>query len=427
MLILAIFAAAIFGHALLSRLLDLRSITPQIVCLVAGLLTGLLATEVHLSQATAEELRVIGEIALVLCLFSDASRIDLRSERRSAGVPARLLLIGLPLTIVLGVLVGLAVLPGMGLTAAFLLAVLLAPTDAGLGQAIVTDRSIPVRIRQAINVESGLNDGLVTPLVLFAVAIEEAELSGTEGDGGWIRFAVSEIGLGILVGIVLGVVGARLVRWAIATNRLSGSSAWAVAPALAILAWTLTPWIGGNAFIAAFVTGMATTAAGGRLPSAFTHFGETAGELAGLAVFFLFGTLVPQIDGYSVPIVAYALLSLTVLRMLPVALALRGTRLSGPTVAFIGWFGPRGLASIVLALLALGDGRHPTLQPLVAAAVASTVLLSVIAHGLSARPLSSWYARSVAALPATAPEFEDAPELPTRDRASHDPSSVRSG
>ena len=427
MLIVAVFAAALFAYALLSRSFDLRSVTPQIVCLVAGLVTGWLATEVHLSQASSEDLRLIGEIALVLCLFTDAARIDIRSLRGSAGVPARLLLIGLPLTILLGVLVALVMLPALGLTAAFLLAVLLAPTDAGLGQAIVTDRSIPVRIRQAINVESGLNDGMVTPLVLFAVAIEEAEITGTEGDGGWIRFAVSEIGLGILVGLVLGLVGARLVRWAVATNRLSESSAWAVAPAIAILAWTLTPLIGGNAFIAAFVAGMAATAAGGRLPSVFTHFGETAGELAGLAVFFLFGALVPQISGYSLPILVYALLSLTVLRMLPVALALRGTGLSGQTVAFIGWFGPRGLASIVLALLALGDGRHPTLQPSVAAAVATTVLLSVVAHGLSARPLLSRYARSATALPATAPEFEDAPEFATRREAIGDPSSGRSG
>jgi NhaP-type Na+/H+ or K+/H+ antiporter len=189
------------------------------------------------------------------------------------------------------------------------------------------------------------------------------------------------------------------------------------------MAWTLTPLIGGNAFIAAFVAGMAATAAGGRLPNSFTQFGETAGEVAGLAVFFLFGMLVPQIGGYSLPILVYALLSLTVIRMLPVALALRGTRLSGQTVAFIGWFGPRGLASIVLALLALGDGKDPSLQPMVAAAVAATVLLSVAAHGLSAGPLVGRYGRFVGALAASAPEFEDTPELPTRHQAGEDPST----
>jgi NhaP-type Na+/H+ or K+/H+ antiporter len=415
-LIVALFAAAILGYALLSRTFDLRSVTPQIVCVAAGLVAGVVASEIPANQPTAESLRLIGEIALVLCLFTDASRIDIRSVRGTADLPARLLLIGLPLTIVLGVLTGLVILPGLGLTAAFLLAVLLAPTDAGLGQAVVTNRSIPVRIRQAINVESGLNDGFVTPLVLFAVAIEESELQGA--GGGWIRFAVSEIGWGIAVGVVLGVVGARLVRWAVGSHRLSMSFAWAVVPALAILAWTLTPIIGGNAFIAAFVAGMAATAAGGRLPNSFTQFGETAGEVAGLAVFFLFGMLIPQIGDYTLPIVAYALLSLTVIRMLPVALALRGTGLSRPTVGLIGWFGPRGLASIVLALLAVGDGRNPSLQPIVVSAVVATVLISVVAHGLSAGPLVRRYGQSVTTLPLSAPEFEDTPELATRHEAS---------
>jgi NhaP-type Na+/H+ or K+/H+ antiporter len=424
-LIVALFAAAVLGYALLSRTFDLRSVTPQIVCVAAGLVAGVVATEIPATRPTAESLRLIGEIALVLCLFTDASRIDIRSVRGTADLPVRLLLIGLPLTIGLGVLVGLAILPGLGLVAAFLLAVLLAPTDAGLGQEVVTDRSIPVRIRQAINIESGLNDGLVTPLVLFAVAIEGAEIHGTEG--GWIRYAVSEIGWGIAVGVVLGVIGARLVRWAVATHRLSGSFAWAVAPALAILAWTLTPMIGGNAFIAAFVAGMAATAAGGRLPDSFTQFGETAGEVAGLAVFFLFGMLIPQIGGYSLPIVVYALLSLTVIRMVPVALALRGTGLSLRTLTFIGWFGPRGLASIVLALLAVGDGRNPSLQPIVASAVAATVLLSVVAHGLSARPLVRRYGRFVTTLPASAPEFEDTPELATRHQAGRDRSEAHVG
>jgi NhaP-type Na+/H+ or K+/H+ antiporter len=291
------------------------------------------------------------------------------------------------------------------------LAVLLAPTDAGLGQAVVNDRRIPVRIRQAINVESGVNDGIVTPLVLFAVAIEE-EASGS--DTAWVQFAVSQIGWGVVVGLAMGVVGARLLHWAMATGRLSPSFRWAFAPALAILAWTVTPMIGGNAFIAAFVAGIATTAAGGRLPDAFTGFGETAGELAGLAVFFLLGVLVTQIEGYSVAVLVYAVLSLTVIRMVPVALALLGTKLSLPTVAFIGWFGPRGLASIVLALLALGDGRSPTLDPGIAATVATTVVLSVVAHGLTAGPLVEAYRRFADGLPPSAPELGDTPDLPTR-------------
>ena len=416
MLIVGLFAAVLLVYGLVSGALGRRSITPQIAVMTVGLIAGLAVAELPVTHLTTEGLRLVGELALVLCLFSDASRIDIRSIKGSANLPARLLLIGLPLTIVLGVGAALVILPGIGLVGAFLLAVLLAPTDAGLGQAVVNDRSIPVRIRQAINVESGVNDGCVTPLVLFAVAIEEVELGGTET--AWVQFAVSQIGVGVLVGVVLGVVGAWLLRWAVANGHLSRSFRWVVAPALAILAWTLTPAVGGNAFIAAFVAGIATAAVSGRLPDAYTEFGETAGELAGLAVFFLLGLLVPQLEGYSIAVLAYALLSLTVIRMVPVAVALVGTRLALPSVAFIGWFGPRGLASIVLGLLALGDGGTPALGSAIAATLATTVVLSVLAHGLSARPLVRAYGRFAGGLPATAPELGDTPDLPTR-RLAH--------
>jgi NhaP-type Na+/H+ or K+/H+ antiporter len=327
-------------------------------------------------------------------------------------VPIRLLAIGLPLTILLGLAVAVVILPGIGLLTAFLLAVLLAPTDAGLGAAVVADPRIPMRIRQEINVESGLNDGIVTPLVLLAVAVAAAEPGGE--DPAWVRFALSEIGWGVIVGIVLGVGGALLVRRAMSRDLLAGSVRWAIAPALAVIAWTLTPAMGGNAFIAAFTAGLAATATVGPASKAFAEFGETLGEVAGLAVFFLFGLLVPLIGGYSIPVVAYAVLSLTIIRMLPVAISLIGTRLSAPTVAFIGWFGPRGLASIVLTLLALGDGDVPTVPAEVAATVAATVFLSVLLHGLSAGPLTVRYGAFAKRLPDTAPEHHGGPDLATR-------------
>lgn len=412
MVMLGVFAAAVLAYALFSRRLGRWSVTPQIVCMATGLVLGLAIADLPLEPEGGENLRLVGEFALVLCLFSDASRIHIRSLRGSAVVPIRLLLIGLPLTIVLGIAFGLVVLPGLGLLAAFLLAALLAPTDAGLGQAVVADMRIPIRIRQAINVESGLNDGIVTPLVLLAIAIGGAEATGNDPE--WVRFAVAEIGWGVIVGAALGVAGAGLTRWAVAHDLLAVSVRWAVAPAVAVLAWTLTPMLGGNAFIAAFTAGLAATATAGPATRNYSEFGETLGEVAGLAVFFLFGALVPLVGGYSVPVVAYALLSLTIIRMLPVAIALFGTGLSRPTVAFIGWFGPRGLASIVLTLLALGDGDVPAFPPEVAATVTVTVFLSVLVHGLSAGPLTAWYGRFAKGLPSEAHELHDAPALPTR-------------
>jgi sodium/hydrogen antiporter len=414
MLTVGLFCAGLLAYALFSGLLERRSITAQIVMLALGVGLGLAVRGTPEAIVETELLHIAGELALILALVVDAARIDIGALRRTAGLPIRLLVIGLPLTIVAGTIAAMLLLPGISLLEAVIVATLLAPTDAALGAMVVNSRFVPRRIRQALNVESGLNDGLVTPIVLVAAALAVA--GGDLGDTAWIADAAAQIAFGAIAGIVVGVLGALALRLAVARDWMDEGTHWMAAPAIGFLAWFVAHELGGNVFVAAFAAGLAMTAAYGRVPESFLVFAEVGGELLGLMVFFLFGALLVEMAGaISVPVVLYAVLSLTVVRMLPVAIALRGTNLRGPTVAFIGWFGPRGLASIVLTLVALGDGEGtPPFGATIAAAVAVTIALSVIAHGLSAGPAAERYGAFVATLPEDAAEHKQTTELPTR-------------
>jgi len=381
------------------------------VLLLLGLLLGLAIRDEPELIADATILHEAGEVALILALFVDAARIDVGALRGSAGLPVRLLGIGLPLTIVAGAIIALLVFPDLTVVEAILLAALVAPTDAALGAQVVNSPRVPLRIRQALNVESGLNDGLVTPLVVVT-ALVVAE--GSTGGGG-LADAVSQIAFGTVAGVAVGVGGALLLRVAVGRASMLDEARWMAGPALALLAWAVALQFGGNAFVAAFVAGMAMTATYGRVPEAVLEFAARGGELIGLIVFFLFGTIVAGLGGIGPPSVVFAVLALTLVRMVPVAVALVGTRLAPSTVAFIGWFGPRGLASIVLALVALGDDAgEPRIGAAIIGAVVATVVISVIAHGLTAGPGVAAYARAVDRLPDTAPDHEPAAALHTR-------------
>jgi len=412
---LGVFLAVLLVFALLSRLLSSASVTPQMLVMGAGLGLALLRPEEKAVVIDTEVLRSIGELALVLALFVDASRSDIAALRRSALLPTRLLVVGLPLTIAAGWLAAALLIPDLDPVGAFILAVLVAPTDAALGALVVNSPGVPVRIRQALNVESGLNDGLVTPLVLIGLAVATAE--GSAGSGYQAVDTMAQIGIGILAGIVVGVGGGSILRFAGRRDLIIPSARWVVTPTLALLAWFAAHQLGGNAFIAAFVAGLCLTIAHGPLQSAYLEFAEGFGELAGLAVFFLFGALLPSLPMLDPSVVLFAVLALTAVRMLPVAVSLIGGGLRAPSIAFIGWFGPRGLATIVLGLMTIGDGTPLSEDARIAAAVATTVALSVVAHGLTAGPLVARYARFAAGLPPAAAELGETIEIQTRTEA----------
>ena len=358
----------------------------------------------------SEFVRLVAEATLTLVLFSDASRIDLAALRREYVLPLRLLAIGLPLTIVAGALAGVGVLGELALIEAVLLAIVLAPTDAALGQAVVTDPRVPSRVRQGLNVESGLNDGICVPLLLIAIAIAEAQ-EGAIGDGEALELVLEEIGYGAIGGVIAGLAGAAVVGVGVPHRLVDEIWLQVVPVAGAALAYGLAVWMGGSGFIAAFVGGAVFGGLRREIGGDVTLFLEELGGLLGAATFVLFGAvmLVPMLDDLTAEVLLYALLSLTVVRMVPVALAMLGSGARPPTVAFLGWFGPRGLASIVFAVILVEDA-HLANETVLLDTIFLTIGLSVLLHGVTATPLAGRYAAWFPAYPRhAAPAFETPP------------------
>ena len=360
--------------------------------------------DVPLDGPTAERL---AEIALALLLFSDAARIDLASLRHQLAWPSRLLLIGLPMTMVAGAGAAALVFPGLSLASVALLGIMLASTDAALGQRVVTDEAVPARVRQALNVESGLNDGLAVPFFLVFVDVSLAQLHG-RAISAVVERAASQIGWGLLAGVAAALAGAGLVRLARSRDWLEGPWRQILTLSTAILAYAAAQALGGSGFIAAFTGGLVFGGAAGAGDVPYLSFTEDAGEWLAAVVWIGFGALAlaKVLSSITWQIALYAVVSLTLVRMAPVAVAMLGSHARRPTVAFLGWFGPRGLASVVFVLIALDD-RVPDSR-LLFTTVTVTVALSVIAHGLSSAPLVGVYHRWYAAHTGRRPDAAEA-------------------
>lgn len=390
-MLILVFVSLIFLYSLVSQRLQRGILTAPIVFMLAGIAAALVLQEMspggHLDLFLG-----LAEIGLVLLLFSDASRADLPVLKRAGNVPARLLSVGMLLTIVLGAAAALLVFPQLSIWEAGILSAILAPTDAGLGQVIVSSPRVPKPIREALNVEAGLNDGLSVPFLLFFIALA-ASSSGGRG-ASLLHYIGEQLGIGVLVGVGIGFGGG----WLLSVARRRQWMADAFLPfgvaALPLLCLLVSERVEASMFIAAFVAGAAAQWAFREASHHSLEFAEHWGQLVNLSVFFLFGLMVAaawrEFDGAAL---AYAVLSLTVVRMLPVAIALVGTGLDAATVLFIGWFGPRGLASIVLGLVYLESKTNLPGEPTIRVAVMVTVLLSVLAHGISAVPGIDLYAR----------------------------------
>ena len=419
---LAVLALIILGFSAISGRIDGTSLTPAMVFSAAGLLVGADALGFVDVSASGEAVKLLAEATLTVVLFSDASRIQLDVLREEIGIPARLLGIGLPLTIVLGFVVALPLLPGLAWPEALLLAIVLAPTDAALGQAVVTYRRLPSSVRQSLNVESGLNDGICVPLLLIALSVAKAE-EGAVGNGHAARLVLEQIGYGVLAGVLAGAVAAAIVVFA-GERRWIGLDWMELVPVgAALFAYGFATPLGGSGFIAAFVGGLVFGGILGRTHEDLDTFLEEGGELLAAVTFVVFGAVLlgPAIGAATWQVVLYAVLSLTVVRMAPVAVAMLGTQARRPTVAFLGWFGPRGLASIVFALLVVEEGGLPG-EELVVTTAFVAVGLSVLAHGVSAAPLSRRYADWVEAraIPEAARvETLEAKEVPWRRLPAH--------
>ena len=400
-MIILIIAVLVLLYGYISQGLSRLNISGPMVFVGLGLLISPLGLDISKVDIDAEFVTIIVEIALVLVLFSDAALLCLKSLRHSWQLPTRLLLIGLPLTIIAGTFIAQMIFPNQPAIYMLLLALLLTPTDAALGKAVVSDIKVPKDIRSTINIESGLNDGIVFPLVITVIAMITSGLTeASGGDSSWLSNVFTQVSVGALVGASIGYLGSKMSQFSISRNLMVASYKNLVPIALALLAFYLAETFQGNGFIAAFFAGLLAGNTCEQTREHIENFAESEGELLVLISFFLFGlAFVPNIIEYvTVEVCLYAFLSLTVLRMIPVIICLIGAKLitgklDFSTMTFIAWFGPRGIASILYVLIVAHEmGADKGLET-VYATVMVTVLMSIFAHGISAQPLANWYSK----------------------------------
>ena len=392
--LLLILGVVTFLFALVSSRFDNSLITPPMVFTGAGVLIALLFRNFVEEEFATEALELVAELTLVIVLFIDASRINLALLFREHKIPVRLLGISLPLTVLLGAVIAGFMFGEFSIWEAALLAAILAPTDAALGQAVVSSPIVPVRIRQSLNVESGLNDGIVLPLVMLFAALASIGEGGEQSN--WLVYWLMQVTLGPLVGVVVGFGGGHLLRASTRRGLINENFVRLSGVAVALVAWAGAIQVGGNGFIAAFVGGMAISGFANSIGEPLRDFGEAEGQLFGLATFLLFGmiALVPALENADASSYIYAGLSLTLVRMVPTTLSLIGLKLKPSTVLFLSWFGPRGLASLLFALLVIGEFNLPHGEQILTVSVL-TVVFSIIAHGISAVPGARLYAAQI--------------------------------
>ena len=392
-ILLSVFLILLYG--LISKLAEKSPVTAPMVFLGVGLLlsSGILGIEtLHID---IEFLKVIAEITLIIILFVDASMIrfnDIMSVLQ--GIPSRLLGIGMPLTMLMGWLVGVILFPDWSYWSLALVALILSPTDAALGQAVVKSPQVSQKIRDGISVESGLNDGIALPLILICIAALASETAVFQRDGHWLTYISLQLSLGPIIGALVGYVGGKLIEFASERDWMEPVFQSLSALSLSLLAFAFAEMFHGNGFIAAFFAGLMLGVKVHDVRVRIQEFGEAQGQLLSLSIFLLVGLV-------AIPIFAefwtwqawlYAILSLTLIRSVPVLLSLSGYDLDLYSKLFIGWFGPRGIASLLYVLIVIAElGVSEYREQL--SVIVLTVILSTFLHGVSAIPLSARFKR----------------------------------
>ena len=414
-IVISILLAATISQRIQGTILTL----PMVYTFFGIILGGLVLDIIPLTVENVI-VEVIAELTLVIVLATDDSRIDLRGLFRDHILPTRLLAIGLPLTMVFGTIAAVLIFTDLNFWEAAILGVVLSPTDASLGQSVVSNPNVPVRIRQTLNIESGLNDGIALPFLLLAIAMADSEaLFHNPFD--FLLSVLVQIGLGIVAGLVFGYLGTRFVQWGQRSGWMSRIYQKLSALALILLAYGLAELIGGNGFIAAFCFGLASTNfAGNEESEDLFEYAETEVTIFMLLTFLLFGAVMlpPAIEAINPEIVLYAVLSLTLVRMLSVAISMVGAKIRPVTNLFLGWFGPRGIASILYVFIVLESENLPGIE-LIYSVTMITVFLSIFLHGVTAAPLANRYGVRMERLNENqidTPETEVVSEMPLRAR-----------
>ncbi len=389
-------AFLIFAFGLFSRVSERLPVTAPMVFVGVGILVGPLGFDLFQVTINTELITILAEITLMLILFTDGSEINLQKFRaEKSRIELRLLGIGLPLTMLLGILVGILLFDDLSIWQIALIALILSPTDAALGQAVVKSPLLPEKLKRTISIESGLNDGIALPPILVCMAILSSDLATAQESKNWIHFLVLQLTLGPLVGGLVGWAGGRLIEKVSARGWMSPVFQRMSSISLAVLAFALAELVHGNGFIAAFVGGVMLGVRTEAIRERIQEFSEAEGQQLSLFIFLILGMVgVPIFYQYwDVAAVVYALLSLTLIRMLPIALSLIGSGVDWTTRWFIGWFGPRGIASVLYLLMVIGELSINGLEYALSV-IGLVILLSVLLHGISAVPLVKRYSQS---------------------------------
>jgi NhaP-type Na+/H+ or K+/H+ antiporter len=387
--IFVIIATLILGYGLFSKLAEKTIITPPMVFVFIGFIFSFYLFDITKVGLHAPFVKIVAELTLILVLFLDASTINLKELIRERKLPIRLLLVGLPITMLAGILVAIPLFPGENLWILAMMALILSPTDAALGLAVVTSKFVPEKIRQTINVESGLNDGIALPPILICMAALSVHDTHSAGFSYWGLFTLKQFVYGPIIGGLVGYLGGMLVERASKREWMNTTFQQLISLSLAILAFTLAETVHGNGFIAAYFAGLLLGTTTHSVRERIHEFGEAESQVLQLLIFVLFGMiLIPlSYQHWDWRAWVYAILSLTVIRIIPVVLSLAGTGLPRGTKYFIGWFGPRGIASILYLLMVSIELGTAGLERMISVIVL-TVLLSIYLHGISANPLS---------------------------------------
>jgi NhaP-type Na+/H+ or K+/H+ antiporter len=385
---LAVLALFVFSYSIVAGRVERAATSGPIVFVVVGLLMGPLGLGWFDGDVSRTELRVFADLTLALILFIDAANADLAILKRQFRIPSRMLLFGLPGVIFLGTLTAAYLFDVLSIYEAAILGTMLAATDAALGKAVVTNKAVPKQIREGLNIESGLNDGLCVPILFVFIAL--ALGSGAEGGSTTLalKLVIQELGIGLAVGLGLTAIGTLALRWCHAQGWVTEIWKQVTVVALAIACFTVAQSLHGSGYIAAFTGGLLFGFAAKDATHRLVLAAEGTGETLALITWMLFGAVVigQSVQYFTWQMLVYALLSLTVIRMLPVFLSLAGTGESTASKLFLGWFGPRGLASIVFAIIVLNEGVPG--GKFIAMVVVLTVFFSLVAHGVSANPLA---------------------------------------
>jgi NhaP-type Na+/H+ or K+/H+ antiporter len=383
---LAILALFILVYSSVAGRVERSWLSGPIVFTAFGLLIGPVGLDLISFKADREAIRTLAELTLALVLFTDAAGADMGVLRKAKALPIRLLLIGLPLTILLGFGIGVLMVDTLSLLGVALVATMLAPTDAALGKAVVTNEEVPDSVRQGLNVESGLNDGICVPILFVFLALAIGKAGEAEPWQLAVKLVAEEIGIGLAVGLILTFLAGSLLKFARGQQWLTHT--WIQIPvvALALGCFALAQFLGGSGFIAAFSGGLLFGVLAKQARDEFLRAAEGSGDTMALITWVIFGAAVvgQAVGNFSWRIWLYAILSLTVIRMVPVFLSLTGMGVSTEGKLFMGWFGPRGLASIVFAVIVL-NANVPD-SGTIAATVVCTIMLSILAHGVTANP-----------------------------------------